>query len=77
MSSETEIERLVVRLVGDDSSYRKMMENAATESGKLNSVDNEVAKAQQRVRDATKESSESFRDHAVSKIGRASCRERV
>ena len=66
MSSETEIERLVVRLVGDDSSYRKMMENAATESGKLNSVDNEVAKAQQRVRDATKESSESFRDHAVS-----------
>lgn len=49
MANETEIERLVVRLVGDDSSYRSMMTGAATATGELTTVSTEVVNAQEQV----------------------------
>jgi len=41
MSSEIELERLVVRIIGDDKSYRDMMENAVKEAGKLAKASND------------------------------------
>jgi len=57
MANETEIERLIVRLVGDDSSYRAMMSNAATATGELSSVSGEVEHAQEQVQDSLNDTS--------------------
>jgi len=42
MAKETEIERLVVRLVGDDSSYHVMMKEAAAGTDQLKSMGNDL-----------------------------------
>lgn len=65
MPNETEVERLVVRLIGDDSSYRAMMRNAATASGELSGVSREVENAQRAVRDATNDTIDSFQESTI------------
>jgi hypothetical protein len=62
MARETEIERLVVRLVGDDKSYRAMMQNAALSTGDLARVSGEVENAQRQVNDVIGQSGGTYED---------------
>jgi hypothetical protein len=55
MATETEIERLVVRLVGDDSTYRAMMQNAAIASGVFEQEGEAIARAQEEAQEALKQ----------------------
>jgi hypothetical protein len=55
MARETEIERLVVRLVGDDASYRTMMQNAVAASSVFEQESEAVADAQEKAQEALNE----------------------
>lgn len=55
MPSETEIERLVVRLVGEDSSFQKMMDRAVKEGQKLERMAMQTSKAEDRLNESMRQ----------------------
>lgn len=55
MPSETEIERLVVRLIGEDSSFQKMMDRAVKEGQKLERQAQQAARAEDTLNEAMRQ----------------------
>ena len=52
MASETEIERLVVRIMGEDSSYQKMIDRAVASGQKMERMAQQTTKAEMELNSA-------------------------
>ena len=55
MASETEIERIVVRLMGEDSSYQKMIDRAVASGQKMERMAQKTSKAEEQLNEAMRQ----------------------
>jgi hypothetical protein len=69
MARETEIERLIVRLMGDDSSYQAMMGRAADSTGQLTSATEGAKNAVEQVRDPLEDNASNLEAFGAKGIG--------